>query len=481
MDVRGLIGAGPRGVEIRSVACELHGVRPGTLFFCEGGWRSPLAREAVRLGAVALVVRRRTRLRVPEVAVRDVDAALATAAARLNRHPSRELTVVGVTGTNGKATTTFLIRSMLEAAGMPCGVIGGVRLVIGGDARESHYTTPGAIYIQRYLRRMADAGDRACAMEVSSHGIDQRRVAGTRFAAAVFTNLSREHLDYHKTMERYFAAKRRLFVELVPGVSLVNADDAYGRRLAAEVDGALTFSLVGGADYVAAAVRSTSDGTDFTLVGRGRELRLRTRLHGRFNVSNALAAAATAAALDIDDAAIAGGLARATAPPGRFERIAAGAPCDVIADCADSTTTLACALDAARDLARGRLICVVGGGPPDADRPAMGALVRDRADVGIVTSNSPRPRGRPEDADSVVAEVAAGAGPRAERIVDRPRAIRRALALARRGDVILIAGSGERDAEVVRRLVGEARRAGGQAAAASASLAAAAAQRAREA
>jgi len=465
MDLHELTG-GPRGIEVSWLATELHGVRPGTLFLCRGGRRDrELAQQALERGAAALVVERRTRLGPPEVVVRNLCAALPVLAARLHGHPSRALSVVGVTGTNGKATTTFLIRALFEAAGMPCGLIGGLSYVIGGRARESHHTTPNAQYIQRDLRAMVDAGDRACAMEVSSHALAQRRCDEVRFAAAVFTNLTRDHLDYHRSMRRYFAAKRRLFRDLAPVVSVVSVDDRYGRRLAAKLDRPVTFSIAGDADFVATAIRHTAQGTEFTIAGPRRRLEVRTRLHGRFNVANALGAAATGAALGLDDDAICRGLARATGPPGRFERVEAGQPFDAIVDYAHTPDALEHALHAARELARGRLICVFGcGGDRDrSKRPLMGDVARRLADVVVVTSDNPRS----EDPAAIVAEVAAAAGPTAERIVDRPSALARAFELAGPGDMVLIAGKGHErstsfdgrlatDAEIARALLAPA-------------------------
>jgi UDP-N-acetylmuramoyl-L-alanyl-D-glutamate--2,6-diaminopimelate ligase len=441
MDVGELTGRAPLGVDVTSIATEQHLVRPGAVFFCRGGAPDrDLARCVAALGAVGLVVERRTSVGIPEVVVPSVEAALPAVAARLHGHPSHGLSVVGVTGTNGKGTTTFLIRALLESAGTPCGLLGGVSRVIGGRERESLHTTPGAHYLQLYLRAMVEGGDRACVMEVSSHALAQRRCDQIRFAAAVFTNMTPDHLEYHRSVRRYFAAKRRLFRELAPAVSVVGVDDRFGRRLAAQLERVVTFSLEGSADYVARAPRPTADGTEFDLVARDRKLRLRTRLRGRFNVANALAAAATAAELGVDDDALARGLEAAGPPPGRFERLTTSAPFDVIVDYAHTPAALGHALAAAREHAHGRLICVFGcaGGRDAPQRPRMGALARRLADVVVVTSDNPNG----EDAEAIVAEVAAAVGSAAERIVDRPRAIARAFDLARPGDVVLIAGKG---------------------------------------
>src|SRR3954453_9723194 len=263
MTLRELLGAGPADVDVVALAYDNRAVQPGTLFFCVPGFTRDghdFAGDAVARGAAALVVARPLGLGVPEVVVDDVRAAMARAAARLHGDPTASLSVVGITGTSGKTTTTYLVRHLLEAGGVPCGQLGSVNAIIGGRELPAVRTTPEAIDLQATFRAMLDAGDRACAMEVSSHALELGRAGGIRFACRVFTNLTQDHLDFHETMDAYFAAKRRLFDGAGPAV--VNVDDEYGRRLAAEVD-CRTFAIDGEADYRALDVEFDLMGSRF--------------------------------------------------------------------------------------------------------------------------------------------------------------------------------------------------------------------------
>src|ERR671932_2083354 len=245
MTLRELLGAGP-DVAVTNLAYDNRAVRPGTLFFCVPGFTRDghdYAPEAVARGAVGLVVQRPLGLGVPEVVVEDVRAAMAQAAARFYGDPTARLDVVGVTGTNGKTTTAFLVRALLEAAGRRCGLLGTVKSVVGGVEHPVVRTTPEAIDLQRTFAAMLDAGDEACAMEISSHALELRRADGIHVAAAVFTNLTQDHLDFHPTMEDYFRAKRRLIASPLTRARVVNVDDPYGRRLAEEFRGAVTFGI----------------------------------------------------------------------------------------------------------------------------------------------------------------------------------------------------------------------------------------------
>jgi len=274
------MGAGAPEVEVSGLAYSSQSVTPGTLFFCVRGFRSDghdFAPEAVERGAVALVCERPLGLGVPEVLVEDVRAAMGPAAARFYGDPTAELEVVGVTGTNGKTTSAFLVRHLLEADGRGCGLLGTVKRVVGGIEEEVERTTPEAIDLQATFRRMLERGDRACAMEVSSHALELGRVAGIRFACRVFTNLTQDHLDFHETMEAYFAAKRRLFVE--PGLSVVNIDDEYGRRIAAEQE-CVTFAIEREADFRARDIDFDLIGSRFTCDTPEGPLELRSPLLG---------------------------------------------------------------------------------------------------------------------------------------------------------------------------------------------------------
>jgi UDP-N-acetylmuramoyl-L-alanyl-D-glutamate--2,6-diaminopimelate ligase len=412
----------PQPVEVRDLAYDARAVTSGALFFAVPGERADghdFAGEAVECGAVALVVERRLELAVPQVVVRDSRAAMAPAADVFFGQPTRELEVVGVTGTSGKTTTCHLLFAILAAAGRRPGLLGTVEARVGGERRGVVRTTPEAIDLQRVFREMLDAGDRSCAMEASSHASVLHRLDRVRFAALVFTNLSQDHLDFHGDMESYFEAKRRLFLVEPRPLAVVNVGDEYGRRLAQELPEAIVFS----ADDASAL--------------NGVEL----RLQGRFNVENALAALHAARALGIGDDAIRRGLESVRGVPGRFESVDAGQPFHVIVDYAHKPDALENVLRAARELAgEKRVICVVGaGGDRDrGKRPAMGRLASELADVAIVTSDNPRS----EDPEAIAAEIVSGASAEVEVELDRTAAIRCAIELAEAGDVVLIAGKG---------------------------------------
>jgi UDP-N-acetylmuramoyl-L-alanyl-D-glutamate--2,6-diaminopimelate ligase len=406
---------------------------------------------------VALVVERELDLPVAQVVVADARAAMAPLAARFWGDPTAELRVVGVTGTNGKTTTAFLIREVLEAAGVRCGLLGTVRQVVGGVEEEVERTTPEAIDLQATFRRMLEAGDRACAMEVSSHALVLHRVDAVHFELALFTNLTQDHLDFHGDMEDYFRSKRKLF-EMGPKVSIVNVDDPYGKRLAGELAGCATFSAEGAiADFIARDVSFDTTGAQFAanypptgrkrpLFGRfrpvGGGVAVRTGLPGHFNVANALGAFAASVALGVSPEVVAEGLARAERVPGRFEPVDEGQGFAVLVDYAHTPDSLENVLRAARRLTDGRLITVFGaGGDRDRDkRPKMGRAGAGLSDLAIVTSDNPRS----EDPDAIVAEVVAGIenGAAFEVEPDRRAAIALALGRAAPGDTVVIAGKG---------------------------------------
>lgn len=429
---------GDATVEISSIALDSRRVERGALFACVPGRVTDgheHARPAVAAGAVALLCERPLDIAVAQVVVTSVRLALGPVAAALHDRPSESLVVVGVTGTNGKTTTVTLIASVLEAHGWrstSLGTLTGAR------------TTPEAPELQEQLARLRREGFRALAMEVSSHALDQHRVDGTRFAAGVFTNLTQDHLDYHLTMENYFAAKARLFEPGRCGVAVVNRDDPYGRRLVSnlEVSGApvVTFGVSDAED-----LRVEVTGSRFGW--RGEEVRL--ALGGRFNVVNALAAAATAEALGVPPDQVAAGLAALAAVRGRFERVDAGQDFTVLVDYAHTPDGLRRALEAARELTAGRLVVVFGaGGDRDHDkRPAMGRVAAELADLAVVTSDNPRS----EDPGAIIADVVAGvADPERVRVVpDRAAAIETAIWVAGPGDVVVVAGKGhERGQEI---------------------------------
>ena len=407
----GAAGAPP--VEILDLAYDPRAVTPRTLFFCIPGAAADghdLAPDAVAAGAVALVVERPVAVDVPQLLVPSVRAAMGPAATLFFGDPSRELEIAAVTGTNGKTTTAFLLRAILDAAGRQPALLTNITRIVGGEERETGLNTPESIDLQRLLREMVDAGDRSLAMEATSIASAKGRLAGTRFAVLVFTNLTQDHLDFHGTMEEYYAAKRALFDQADRAV--VNVADEWGARLARELPGAHTFT--------------PDDEIPFDL-----------KLRGRFNRANAAGAIAAARALEIDEAAIGRGIESLAGVPGRFESVDAGQPFAVIVDYAHTPDSLANVLQAARELGDGRLTVVFGaGGDRDREkRPLMGRAAAANSDRAIVTTDNPRS----EDPAAIAAQVADGT---LEIVLDRGDAIRQAIADARAGDVVVIAGKG---------------------------------------
>jgi UDP-N-acetylmuramoyl-L-alanyl-D-glutamate--2,6-diaminopimelate ligase len=436
MTLRDLMGREAPEVDISALAYSSNSVTAGALFFCVPGFTSDghdFAPEAVKRGAAALVTERRLDLGVPEVVVDDVRAAMGPAAARFYGDPTAELDVIGITGTNGKTTTAFLVRHLLEAAGRRTGLLGTVKRVVGGVEEDVERTTPEAIDLQATFRRMLDAGDSAVAMEVSSHALELGRVAGIRFACRVFTNLTQDHLDFHETMESYFAAKRRLFEG--SGISVVNVDDEQGRRIASEVD-AITFGIERDADYRARDIEFDFAGSHFMLETPDGPIEVRSPLPGLFNVLNVIGAIAAVRSLGVQEISL-DGFERV---PGRFEPVDEGQDFGVLVDYAHTPDSLENVLRTARELTRGRLHVVFGaGGDRDpTKRPLMGRAAREYADRVLVTSDNPRS----EQPEAIIDQVMEGAGPEAERDADRRRAIGRAIAEAEPGDVVVIAGKG---------------------------------------
>jgi UDP-N-acetylmuramoyl-L-alanyl-D-glutamate--2,6-diaminopimelate ligase len=471
--------------EVTGVTHDSRRVAPGDLYVALPGRRFDgwdFAAAAVEAGAVALAGRPprgplpAAALTVPWAALDEPRAGLAALAARAYGHPDRELVLAGVTGTNGKTTVALLTAAMLEAAGLPAGFLGTLGYRFGnlpgqaagkrppagaatGDAAAGNrsavagggHTTPEASDLFRILREMRAAGARAAAMEVSSHALDMQRVAGAAFDVAVFTNLTRDHLDYHRDMESYFAAKRRLFDQLKPGARpVVNGGDPYGRRLAAELPGALTFGP-GGA-VRAAAVRLSRAGIAARLETPRGALDVESPLVGRYNLDNLLAAAAAAEALGLPHAAMAAGIAARLPVPGRMEPVERGQPFPVYVDYAHTDAALAAALGAVREVAGGGKVAVVfgcGGERDPGKRALMGRTAGELADLPIVTSDNPRG----EDPLAIIAAVEEGVkasgNPRYRLVPDRRQAIRAALAAAGPGWAVLVAGKGHEREQVV--------------------------------
>ena len=449
--------------DVTAISFDSRRVEPGAVFVAIRGRHADGADFAVEAGrrGAALVVSESPARPGAEgrwVRVSDARLALSELAAAFHGDPSGDLTVVGVTGTNGKTTTTYLLSAIFEAAGRPCGRIGTVTYRIGAAESAAPHTTPEAADVQALLRGMVGQGATACVMEVSSHALSMRRVDGTHFDAAVFTNLTRDHLDFHADMEAYFEAKRRLFDMLPPGAPwVVNLDDPAGRRLAGMAGRPATYAVMDGrAEVRPERVASTRAGTRLDVrTPRGR-LRLRSPLPGRVNACNVLAASAAALALDVPLPAIEQGVAGLDGVPGRFEVVSS--PDDdvwVLVDFAHTDDALRAALGAVRELAAGRLVSVFGcGGDRDrAKRPLMGAVAARLSDLVVLTSDNPRS----EDPDRIIEQIRGGAlstaggggGGRCVSIPDRRAAIERAIAEARAGDAVVIAGKGHEREQVI--------------------------------
>jgi len=454
------------GADITGIAYHSSRVTPGGLFAAVPGFVTDGHRfigEALERGARALLLQDPGRLPegVPEdVAVlqaEDVRAALALASDRFFGHPSGRMKLVGVTGTNGKTTTAFLLESIFREAGMGAGLLGTVSYRVNGREMPVSRTTPEAPDLQCMLARMADEGVEAAAMEVSSHALDLHRVDGCEFAAAVFTNLSQDHLDWHGNMESYYLSKRRLFLPpagsgLTTGAAAVNLDDPYGRRLQEEMGGkAFTYGAKGRCDLTGRILELGLKGIRVEMAHEGRKVDFRAGLAGAFNLYNMLAAASAALLLGLDLEEAVEGIRACPGVPGRFQLVEEGQDFAVVVDYAHTPDSLAQAIRAAREVSRGRVITVFGcGGDRDrAKRPLMGRHAAELSDHTLVTSDNPRS----EDPLAIMAEIEAGIreakeGASYESVEDRREAIRRALRMAGPGDVVLIAGKGHEQGQV---------------------------------
>ena len=468
LDAAGLLvssaGADTRPAAVTGVAYDSRRVAPGQVFVALKGLTadgSGFIGEAIGRGALGVVSEPGTPVdpRVPHAAVTDARLALAHLAAAFERHPSREMRVVGITGTNGKTTTAHLIASIFDAAGVPCGIVGTVGYRVGGETREASHTTPEAPETQHLLREMVAEGCGACAMEVSSHALALRRVDATTFAAGVFTNLTRDHLDFHADMEDYFRAKRRLFEMLPPGApAVINLDDPRGAVLAEASARAVTYALARWADVMPGEVASSLEGLAFPVRTPRGTLRVRSALVGRPNVYNILAAVAATAALDVPIEAIERGITALDGVPGRFQVVSTpGDAVTVVVDYAHTDDALRNLLETARPLAHGRLITVFGcGGDRDrTKRPLMGAVAGRLSDVIVITSDNPRS----EEPGRIIEEIQRGITPDTRRgaeqrivaIADRRAAIDRAIGMAHPGDLVLVAGKGHERYQVIGR------------------------------
>ncbi|MDA8168086.1 MAG: UDP-N-acetylmuramoyl-L-alanyl-D-glutamate--2,6-diaminopimelate ligase [Nitrospiraceae bacterium] len=456
--IRRTAGGNP---DIKGISPDSRNTKPGDIFIAVRGGHADgnaFIKDALGKGAAAVVTEH-----IPAadqqggaafVEVPDSKDALARIAANFYGNPSQKLPVTGITGTNGKTTTSFLIYAALRALGKKPGLIGTISYIINGVERPAPYTTPEAPEFQSMLSAMLGAGATHAVSEVSSHALAQRRVDGTGFKAAVFTNLTRDHLDFHKTMDEYYEAKKRLFSELLDedGAAVINIDDPYGRRLAGETREkrrVLTYALENhDADIRAEGASYSTSGVVFDITYRGGRFRINSKLAGAHNVYNILAASGALLALGFSPEEAVRGTESLTDVKGRFEKVDCGQDFLVIVDYAHSPDALERLITAARAISKGRIITVFGcGGDRDrGKRPQMGSIAASLSDLVIITSDNPRS----EDPVKIIEDVAGGAAGGNCRVVpDRAEAIKQAIDAALPGDTVLIAGKGHEDYQIV--------------------------------
>ncbi len=445
---------GPVDQDIECIAYDSRRVQKNCLFVALRGEKSDghqFIDQAIDRGATAIVTEREEKyVRATSVVVENARSALADLAAAFYERPARRLKMAGVTGTNGKTTTTFLIKHICEKAGLRCGLLGTVRYEIGERVLPAIRTTPESLEVQELLAQMVAAGCKAAAMEVSSHALAQERTRGLEWDVAVFTNLTQDHLDFHETMENYFEAKAKLFTALPEqklkkkNIAVINADDHYGKLLINRIGKktpVVTYGMGARADFRASNYRMEFGGTSYQLDARGKSYLVRVPLIGRFNVANSLAALAASNNLGVSLREAILSLSKSPQVPGRLESVPAKRQFQVFVDYAHSDDALLNVLKTLRDLQPRRLIVVFGcGGDRDRKkRPLMGKVADQNADFSIITSDNPRK----ENPDAIIAEVEKGfRSDRFEKIPDRAEAIARAVALAQPRDIVLIAGKG---------------------------------------
>ena len=443
---------GPLDREITSIAYDSRRVKPGCLFVAMKGEKVDGAifiDNAIAAGAEAVVAESgQAKGRATGIVVANARETLADLAANFYQHPGRHLKVAGITGTNGKTTTAFLLKHICEAVLLRCGLLGTVRYEIGERILPATRTTPESLEVQDLLWQMRAAGCKAAAMEVSSHALVQARVRGIEFDAAIFSNLTQDHLDFHQTMEAYFEAKALLFSGLAKqkkkGKAVINLDDRYGAQLVNRFKNDLpviTYGVGALADFRASNVRIDFNGTSYQLDALGRSYLVRLPLIGQFNVYNSLAAIAGASAMGVEVRAAVLSLANATAVPGRLEAVPAQRQFRVFVDYAHTDDALLNVIKTCRELNPARIIVVFGcGGSRDkTKRPRMGAVVDQHADFAIVTSDNPRK----EEPLAIIEDIKPGLKRgNYEVILDRREAIFKAIAMAQARDIILIAGKG---------------------------------------
>jgi|HubBroStandDraft_6_1064221.scaffolds.fasta_scaffold22747_3 UDP-N-acetylmuramoyl-L-alanyl-D-glutamate--2,6-diaminopimelate ligase len=462
--IDGVRVSGPANPRVNSVACDSRKVAGGALFFALPGEKVDgieFAQSAIALGAVAVASPHARPTNIAEgitwieLSARKERRALATAAANFYGHPAAALKLVGLTGTNGKTTTTFLVDSILHAAGFTTGLVGTTGYRTPAGNREATNTTPESLDLQQIFAEVRDAGGTHAVLEASSHALAMDRLWGCHFAAAIFTNLTRDHLDYHKNFEDYFAAKRLLFEGTgagAPDAGVINADDAYATRLAGLAKRTFTYGLQGSADLTTKKFEPSFHGLEFTAQTPAGKIEVRSPLVGRINVYNILAAIGAGLALEIPVGKIEEGIARLELVPGRFQRIDEGQPFLVVVDYAHTDDALRNLVTTARELSpTGRIITVFGAGG-DRDRmkrPLMGEAAGSLSDLVVLTSDNPRG----EDPLRIINDVIVGlqkvnAKYRIE--AEREQALEFALEEARPGDIVLLAGKGHETYQVLR-------------------------------
>lgn len=453
---------GRTAIDITGLAYDSRLVEPRNAFFCIKGLVTDghrHAAEAVERGAAAVFIERSLEFEPAEevvlVRVPDTRSALAFCASGFYGEPSRELKIVGITGTNGKTTTAYLVENACRQAGVATGLIGTVQYRVRDKVEPVTRTTPESLDLQKLLRRMADEGVKVVAMEVSSHALELHRVSGCEFDVVVFTNLTQDHLDFHISLEEYFGAKRRLFTSEAFGPSrsaVVNVDDPFGARLFAEIGlERLGFGIDNPADVRGTCVRVSSAGNSFGIEYRGAAEDFNTRLQGRFNIYNVLGAAGACLELGMDFSEMRAGLEGLEGVPGRFENIDCGQDFTVIVDYAHTPDGVRNLMQACREVAGRRVILVVGcGGDRDrSKRPLMGRAGTEMSDLCIITSDNPRGE-EPHEIIEMMLEGVRGEFPKERYEVeeDRRRAIYRAIEVAGTGDLVVIAGKGHESGQI---------------------------------
>lgn len=445
-------------VRVTAITEDSRRVVPGSVFVARSGGKvdgASFISDATKRGAVAVVAGATiSRTAIPSIIVRDPAAAASILGHIINGRPSEAVKVVGVTGTNGKTTVTYLIREILASVSKKCGLIGTVQIDDGARTFESEMTTPAAVAVAELMGRMRDNGCAACAIETSSHALHQGRVAGVNFAGGVFTNLTGDHLDYHGDMENYAAAKAALFEKLNHGsVAIVNQDDAWSVRMTRDCKArVVTFGIKSAANYTARDIAVTSAGSNFILKGPDGEATVKMDLIGRHNIENALAASVACAEIfGLTVHQIAAALRTAKGAPGRLQRVNVGQPFTVLVDYAHTDDALANVLSALRPICRGKLRVLFGaGGDRDrTKRPRMAAVAAKFADAIVITSDNPRTENPAAIIDEIFGGLPADSHSAASVEPDRRAAIKLILSQAQPGDVVLLAGKGHENYQII--------------------------------